>query len=242
MRLEANISLSPDGKLPHYKVEVKNINSFRFFANSLVYEFKRQAEILDQGETPVQETRGYRDGHGTVSQRGKEGAADYRYFPDPDIPPFVISREMVAEIKKRLPSLPDDIIAELKSYGLSDSAAKIISTDKSMLAYVREVHGQQADLTAAAGNAIANKKIDIQTTSPVAFIQAQAAKNADKITDKSQLTPLIEKILAENPTIVAQYKSGKTGVLGFFVGNVMKATAGKADPTIVSRLVTQMLK
>src|SRR3989339_1592411 len=102
-RLEANISLSPDGKLPSYKVEVKNINSFRFFANSLTTEFARHSKILDRGETPIQETRGYRaDTNTTVSQRTKEEASDYRYFPDPDIPPITISDEWLAEIRSRL--------------------------------------------------------------------------------------------------------------------------------------------
>ena len=159
MRLEANISLTKDGTLPHYKVEVKNINSFRFFANSLDYEFQRQSEILDKGEIPAQETRGYRSTSNlTVSQRTKEDAADYRYFPDPDIPPLIIDSAWVSTIQQRLRKLPNQIITDLVSAGITESAAKIILQDPDMLTFITQVKILDPKSVRTAGNDLANKK------------------------------------------------------------------------------------
>ncbi len=240
MRLEANISLSPDGNLPNYKVEVKNINSFRFFANSLDFEFKRQSEILDKGEIPVQETRGYRDGRGTVSQRRKEGAADYRYFPDPDIPPLVIDDAWLTTIKSRLPKLPDTVVSELVAAGVIESAAKIIVNDSTYFQFITKIQELDPALTKIAANDLVNKKIE-STISPEEYIKNKKAKAGEKITDENILKPIIEKVLSDNPAMVEEYKSGKTGLLGFFVGSVMKATGGKADAGIVTRLFTTLL-
>ena len=242
MRLEANISLSKDGSLPNYKVEVKNINSFRYFANSLATEFLRHAEILDRGETPIQETRGYRaDTNTTVSQRTKEDAADYRYFPDPDIPPIVISREWVEEIAKRLPELPSSKIDNLVAMGIGESAAKILVSNQAMINYIDRVKTLNQKYVQEAAKDIVNKKIDYLTVTPEAYIKSRESKSADMIFEPSLLTPIIEQVIAENPNVVADYKAGKTGVLGFFVGAVMKLTSGKADPTIVNKLLIEKL-
>ena len=240
MRLEANISLSPDGNLPNYKVEVKNINSFRFFANSLEFEYKRQSEILDKGETPVQETRGYRDGRGTVSQRKKEGAADYRYFPDPDIPPLVIDDAWLTTIKSRLPKLPDAVVSELVAAGVIESAAKIIVNDSTYFQFITKIQELDPALTKTAANDLVNKKID-SSISPEEYIKNKKAKAGEKITDETILKPIIEKLISDNQPLVDQYKAGKTGVLGFFVGSVMKATGGKADAAVVNKLIASLL-
>ena len=131
MRLEPNISLRKEGQkeLPNYKVEVKNINSFNFVEDAINYEIKRQAELLDRGETPAQETRGWdEDKKKTISQRSKEGAADYRYFPEPDIPPFVWTKEYVEELRSSLPELPDEKRERFaKEFGLSEYNAEILT-------------------------------------------------------------------------------------------------------------------
>lgn len=242
MRLEANISLSKDGSLPPYKVEVKNINSFRFYGYAMEYEYKRQSEILDKGETPVQETRGYRaTTKSTASQRGKEGAADYRYMPDGDIPPIEISRDWVDAIKKRLPKLPSEIASELITHGVIESAAKIIVTNETYLAFITQLLALDPKLVKVAANDLVNKKIKEDMTAE-AYLEAKKAKADEKISDESILKPLIEKVLKDNPAMVEQYKAGKTGLLGFFVGNVMKATNGKADAGVVNKLLTTMLK
>lgn len=242
MRLEANISLSPDGKLPAYKVEVKNINSFRYFANSLATEFARHSEILDRGETPIQETRGYRADTGTtVSQRIKEEAADYRYFPDPDIPPIIISDEWIAEIKSRLVELPSSKIDTLIALGIVESAAKIIVSNQVMMEFIAQVKSLNPKYIQTAAKDIVNKKIDYQKVRPEQYLKSLQAKSEGKITDQSVLKPIIEKILSDNPSVVADYKSGKQNALGFFVGAVMKQTAGKSDPTMVNKLLKDLL-
>ena len=243
MRLEANISLSPDGKLPNYKVEVKNINSFRYFANSLTSEYTRQSEILDKGEIPVQETRGYRSAtNSTASQRVKEDAADYRYFPDPDIPPIVISKKWLEEIKSRLPELPSSKIDGLIKLGIVESAAKIIVNDQAMMEYIEQVKTLNPKFVQSAAKDIVNKKIDHTKLTPADYIKSLESKNADKITDENVLKPIIEKILTDNPTVVADFKAGKQNALGFFVGAVMRATAGKADAKVTNQILTTMLK
>jgi len=253
MRLEANISLSPVGagssrplplspsELPNYKVEVKNINSFRFFANSLDFEFKRQSEILDKGETPVQETRGYRDGRGTVSQRVKEGAADYRYFPDPDIPPILVSEEWLDSIKARLPQLPDDIASELVASGVPASAAKIIVTNAEMMEFITQVKKLDPKSVRFAANDLVNKKIELGKLTPEQYLKDRQAKSADKITNEATLTDHLQKIITANPNIVAEYKAGKTTVSAFFIGQLMRATAGHADPSVANKLLVDLL-
>ncbi len=242
MRLEANISLSPDGKLPNYKVEVKNINSFRYFANSLTSEYARQSEILDKGETPVQETRGYRSAtNSTASQRVKEDAADYRYFPDPDIPPIVISKEWLEEIGSRLPELPSSKIDGLIKLGIVESAAKIIVNDQAMMEYIEQVKTLNPKFVQSAAKDIVNKKIDHTKLMPADYIKSLESKNADKITDENILKPIIEKILNDNPTVVADFKAGKQNALGFFVGAVMRATGGKADAGVTNKILKDLL-
>ncbi|MFZ2199301.1 MAG: Asp-tRNA(Asn)/Glu-tRNA(Gln) amidotransferase subunit GatB [Microgenomates group bacterium] len=242
MRLEANISLTKDGSLPNYKVEVKNINSFRYFANSLTSEFARQSEILDKGETPVQETRGYRAAtSSTASQRVKEDAADYRYFPDPDIPPIVISKEWLAAIKSRLPELPSSKIDTLISLGIVESAAKIIVTNQVMMDYIDQVKTLNPKYIQSAAKDIVNKKVDYLKVTPAKYIKALESRASDKITDESVLGPIIAKILGDNPTVVADYKAGKQNALGFFVGAVMRATSGKADAAVANKLLRDTL-
>lgn len=138
MRFDLNISLRPKGQKEYgTRAEVKNLNSFRSLEKAFDYEFQRQKELLESGGKIVQETRGWLDDKEvTVSQRGKEEAADYRYFPEPDIPPLVVTREMVAELKKQLPELPEARAQRYESeYGLSAVDAANIAADMSLAAY-----------------------------------------------------------------------------------------------------------
>jgi aspartyl-tRNA(Asn)/glutamyl-tRNA(Gln) amidotransferase subunit B len=242
MRLEANISLTTDGSLPPYKVEVKNINSFRFFANALESEMKRQAEILDRGETPVQETRGYRDAtKSTVSQRGKEGAADYRYFPDPDIPPITVSRTWVKEIEKRLPELPEDKLSHLTTEGIAEATAKILLANPDMFTFVEQVKKLNNNYFITAANSVVNKKVDHTQVTPEEFIKSLEAASSSKITDETILKPMIEKVIADNPKVVADFKAGKGNAISFLVGGVMKVSGGKADAVSVAKLLQNLL-
>ncbi len=242
MRLEANISLSTDGSLPPYKVEVKNINSFRYFANAMEYEAARQAKLLDAGETPAQETRGYRSAtRSTASQRGKEGAADYRYMPDGDIPPLTISEQLVKEIKLLLPVLPGAQLEELLKLGIAENSANILIHDESMMKYIDQVNKIAPEFVKKIANDLVNKKFDHSQITPSKYVEQLKSTQSTKITNEAELLPIIEQILAANPNVVADYKSGKANALGFFVGAVIKATAGKADARVVNNLLKQSL-
>lgn len=242
MRLEANVSLTKDGSLPPYKVEVKNINSFRFYGMAMEYEAKRQQEILEKGETPIQETRGFREGRGTVSQRGKEGLADYRYMPDPDLPPITISEQWLNSIKKDLPILPGALEGILLKMGVDKNSTDVIAKNKDMYQYISHVEKIDKNLVKKVAADIVNKKFDWMKIKPEAYLEELKSKQSSLIVDENILKPIIEKVIADSPSIVAQYQAGKTGVLGFFVGNVMKATQGKADPSVVNKLLSNMLK
>jgi len=135
MRLEANISLKPADShdLPDYKVEVKNVNSFRFIKKAIEFEIARQSQLLESGVNPLQETRGFSETKGeTVGQRSKEAAHDYRYFPEPDIPPLQFSQDQVDSWRSQLPKLPSHTRQDLLSLGLSENYVKIIAADEKM--------------------------------------------------------------------------------------------------------------
>jgi len=243
MRLEANISLSPDGSLPNYKVEVKNINSFRYFSNALTSETKRQTEILSSGKVPVQETRGYRSStNSTVSQRSKEEAADYRYFPEPDIPPFHISSAWLAQIRARLPELPTQKISALLSLGVSASAAKIIVRNSAMYDFLSQITALSKDLVPQVAKDLVNKRLDFSSTTPGKYLKALSVKKSSLISSEAELTSLLEEIIAGNPSVVADYRKGKINALGYFVGALMKQTSGKADPKVATALLTRLLQ
>lgn len=250
MRLECNISLAPTvgagssrPPLPNYKVEVKNINSFRYFANSVESEIIRHTKTLDRGETPVQETRGYRDSiKGTVSQRVKEEAADYRYFPDPDIPPIVIDKKWLNEIRARLPELPSDKIAKLVKLGVPEQAAKIILQNSTLTDYAFQAIKPNSKIPAKLlANAIINKKVDINTVKPADLASHLHSQQSDKLTDEKKLTKIITKVIDDNPSVVTDYQSGKTSALGYFMGQIMKESHGKADPKISNQLLRDTL-
>lgn len=243
MRLEANLSLSANDSLPQYKVEVKNINSFRFFLHAMEYEAKRQAKILETGQIPEQETRGWRESLGkTVSQRSKEEAKDYRYFPDPDIPPIIIADDWINLLKKQLPELPETRERTLLDEGISKEVAGIIAKNNSQYQFVLAIKTAAPELVKKAASDIVNKKIDYTKTSAKDYLNSLNAAAVSMISDQETLLPIIEKLIAKNPQIVEQYRAGKTGVLGFFVGQVMKQTGGKADPKVVNQILLRWLK
>lgn len=230
LRLEPNISWSenPD-KLAKYKVEIKNLNSFRFAEQAIDFELKRQKEILDRGETPLQETRGYNpQKRVTFSQRVKETAADYRYFPEPDIPPIVLTREYVEALRAKLPQLPEAMTQELADkFHLRLSTAQLLVKNKQYLDYFNKFHGQVEPKTLA--NLIVNKKIDL-TKPPV-------LKTATATVD----TKIIDQVLKDNSEVVTKYKAGKTSVIGFLVGQVMKLTRGQVDPKEAKKILAEKM-
>ncbi|MFQ5452350.1 MAG: Asp-tRNA(Asn)/Glu-tRNA(Gln) amidotransferase subunit GatB, partial [Candidatus Paceibacterota bacterium] len=232
MRLEPNISIRKAGsqELPDYKVEVKNINSFRFAKRAIDYEVGRQSQILDKEVIPAQETRGFDEIHmKTVSQRIKEYAHDYRYFPEPDIPPLSFTAKRLDKIKSSMPELPLQRRKRyIESMGLAKSAAEILVADKAMAEYFEKVLDKTKGISEQnIANLIVNKKL------PISLSIDEFAKKArrlfeSKIIDQKILAPTVGKILRENSQAVKDYKSGKESAIMFLVGQVMRELKGEA--------------
>lgn len=247
MRLEPNISVRKPGEmsLPNYKVEVKNINSFRFVKAAIEYEVKRQIEILEKGETPKQETRGYDDVKGgTYSQRSKEEAQDYRYFPEPDIPPFQFSDDYIDNVKNSVPQLPSSRLKDfINEYGVKPIDSFILTRDKKIADYFESIvtNGQLKNAGQAVANVIINKKIT--TNLPVEkFIQEYLTLTKPIETDTNLLDTTVSTVLSANEKAVIEYKGGKVSVLMFLVGQVMKGMRGKADASVVRNALEVRMK
>jgi len=207
MRCEVNISLFKEGadKLSGTKVEVKNINSFKFVEKSIDYEIKRQTEILEKGEKIVQETRGYDSNQEvTVSQRKKESAHDYRYFPEPDIPPMVFSEDYVEDLRKKLPELPENKKKRfIDEYGISEENADVIVSDKNLAQYFEEVVSEiKEKLNCDEFEIEEGKCLKLASNYIVSELQKHLVKNYETIRDI--------KITPENyAELVAFIASGK---------------------------------
>jgi len=238
MRLELNISLRPEGStdLPSYKVEVKNINSFKFLKNAIDYEIKRQTEIFDKGEKPTQENRGFDDVKGkTVSQREKEEAHDYRYFPEPDLPPLRLETKPLTEI------LPQEAFKKLlEKFKLPMAMAEQLTREKSVYQFFEKLI-EEGMGPVGAGNIIINKPSVLQED-PKIINQKSKIKNQNLIKDDTIINNIVEKVLASNPKVVADYKAGKEETVKFLMGQVMKESKGQADPQLASQKLQELLK
>lgn len=229
MRLEPNISVRVQGdkKLPDYKVEVKNINSFNFVKRAIEYEVERHVQLLEAGDTPPQETRGWDEDKGkTVVRRKKENAEDYRYFPDPDIPPLRWTDGYIKQIKSTLPELPDVKRERFKKdYELNEYDAGLLTDTRRVADYFEECVRLGKVPAKKLANWIINKKPDIDQILPAALVASilQASQVIELPTD------IITAVLKNNPKAVEDYKKGKEQSLMFLVGQVMKATKGKVN-------------
>jgi len=243
MRMEPNISVRLTGEtaLPKYKVEVKNINSFNFVKRAIDYEVKRHIELLEENKIPIQETRGWDSNHNkTYSQRTKEEAHDYRYFPEPDIPPFEFSGEYIESIKKTLVELPHEKMHRyIKSFKLRPMDAYTLTRQKETADFFEKVVNTSNAQSIA--NLIVNKKLSISM--PVAeFIEKAAQLLKPRETDTKMLEVIANKIITANPKVVADYKGGKQGAIMFLVGQVMREMKGQADANTVITKLKEMLK
>lgn len=243
MRLEPNISLRLAGEkeLPNYKVEIKNINSFRFVKQAIDFEVERQAELLESEQTPKQETRGFEEKtQSTYSQRSKEGEADYRYFPEPDIPPLRFTSKFIETIKSSLPELPQEKLSRyVDKLGLKQQDAFIITRDKKIASYFESVIAKVPDIQSQKiANAIINKKIstDLSVEEFVSALEEQFTKITS---NPIELGSAIDVTMEANPQAVVDYKNGKETVLMFLVGQVMRELKGQADAQTVR---TELLK
>ncbi len=240
MRLEPNISLRKIGEkgLPPYKVEVKNINSFRFAERAINYELERHARMLDEGKIPLQETRGWDEAkNATVSQRTKEEAADYRYFPEPDIPPMRFTQQMITNIQSTIPELPDAKLTRFtKDFGLNNQDASLLIESQELADYFEEAvkvaTGRTNFSPKDIANWIINRKPDIDAVMPAKFIESmREAKEVVAVSDKD-LFAVIDKVLAENAKAVADYKAGKQQSAMFLMGLVRRQLP-KSDTKLI---------
>jgi aspartyl-tRNA(Asn)/glutamyl-tRNA(Gln) amidotransferase subunit B len=284
LRCDANVSLRPTGTEGlGTKVEIKNMNSVRSLERALTFEIQRQTKALDEGDAIVQETRHWDEHAGTTrSMRSKEEAFDYRYFPEPDIPPLEPSEAWIEEIRASLPELPrarrERYVAEL---GLRPEVARVVVADRASCELFEGTVALGARAGAAAnwvtqdlaalvnkhGVALRDSKISaehlaellqlleqdsisgpgakqaleeaFQTGDPVAAIVER--RGLAQVSDAGALGAIADRVIAENYDAVQQFRSGKEGVIGFLVGQVMKASGGSANPKLAQELLRERL-
>lgn len=248
MRLEANISLrtaemEEKGEFAKYKVEVKNINSFRFMERAVLFEIKRQGDLLGVGETPKQENRGWDERKGvTVSQRDKEEAHDYRYFPDPDLPPMLFDEEYFAKLQARIPELPYQLKRRLmEKYDLNAASSDFFSTGTGIeLSKKFEELAHKLKDSQKAANLLINKP---------EYREMPASAIAEELGKVSDVSPalefdiesMIKKVLEENPSAVQKYKSGKQGSMEFLFGQIVKSMTAKPDLLLLRKRLIELL-
>jgi aspartyl-tRNA(Asn)/glutamyl-tRNA(Gln) amidotransferase subunit B len=248
MRLEANVSLGKTGGgLPDYKVELKNINSFRFLQKAISSELQRQEKVLASGKNPAQETRGYDEERGeTFSQRSKEEAQDYRYFPEPDIPPIVFSQEEIEKIRKTLPELPGKKAENYAvNYKLQPSYISVLALDPVRSRYFEEAveigkkHGISPKSIA---DLMVNKSMDRDFPEPALLVKKMVELTKRQFSSAPEVGKAVEAVLREQTNAVLDYKKGKGAVLGYLLGMVQKKLKGAADPTLISKLLLEKLQ
>lgn len=243
MRLEANIS---QGENLGYKVEVKNLNSFRFVNLAINYELKRQEKLLNEGITPRQETRGWDEKNKiTKGQRYKEEAADYRYFPEPDIPPMNFSDQEIARLKSKLPMLPEEVLEKLmRVFNLRPNFAEILlkqNQDIKLLEKAFNLAEKKQVKANKLASLIVNKKIEL-TSNNYSKIINDLKINSKKITDKKQIEKYILDAIESNPKAVKDYKKGNINAVSVLIGFALKKSLGKIDPVTTKKLLTEKLK
>ena len=293
-RCDANVSVRPkeSREIPSAKVEVKNMNSFRAVYQALGYEVERLARVLGEGGRIVQETRGWVEGEGvTVSQRTKEYAHDYRYFPEPDLPPVEIASEWVEEIRSRMPELPDArrdrFVAQ---YDLPQYDADLLTASKEMADFFEDA----VKVDGAGGNALGKRAKEVSNwllgdishllhdrgkgldesrlrpqhvaelvallddgtiSTPLAKRVVEEAFDTGKspsevvkergytqVTDSALIEAAVAEAVEQNPRAVGDYLRGKETAMRFLVGQVMRITRGKANPTLANKLVKERLE
>lgn len=286
IRFEANVSVRPVGSDElRTRTEIKNLNSFRALTRSIEYEIQRQSKIYDEGGTVVQETLGWDDVRGvTVSQRGKEDAHDYRYFPEPDLAPLKLDSAWVENIRAQLPELPEAKTQRFTTqFELKESDARFLTSEKALADYFEAVVSKSKSPAKTIHSWIAGEflrylndngmAIDDVTLDPESFaklidmvtdktIGASAAKtvltelfknggdparivkekNLAQVSDVSAIQEIVTKILNDNPKEVEQYLAGKETLFQWFMGQVARASKGKADPNVAKELMTKGLE
>jgi aspartyl-tRNA(Asn)/glutamyl-tRNA(Gln) amidotransferase subunit B len=284
LRCDANVSVRPRGQKEFgVKAEVKNLNSFRFLQRALEYEIERQIQVVESGERVAQETRLWNtQQQKTMGMRSKEFAHDYRYFPEPDLLPLIVSNAWREEIRKTIPELPE---AKQKrfvaQYGLPEYDAEVLTATQELADYFEKAAAASSDKKITANwvmgellGALKAAGLEI-TASPVSpehlaglvelihdgtvsgkmaksvfekmFATSESARVAlehlgiRQITDSGEILNVIRTVIAASPKQLEQYRSGKTALFGYFVGQVMKATGGQANPQKLNELLKEEL-
>lgn len=246
MRLEANLSLSEDGSLPDYKVELKNINSFKFMADAVNYEIKRQTEVLNSGETPTQETRGWdTNKQASFSQRTKENAEDYRYFPDPDIPPLQFTEEQVEEWRSELPILPDEVLTGWESdFGVELRWGEHLASSQAQVEVLNRLFAlakeEKVDSNKIAKELV-NKNIKFDSDPTRMLAEFKTLNQTDDI-DDDKLQSAIDTVISVNPDAIAKIKAGEQQVMGFLMGQVAQKIGKKLDMKQIRELLLKAIE
>jgi aspartyl-tRNA(Asn)/glutamyl-tRNA(Gln) amidotransferase subunit B len=289
MRFDVNVSLGGEGESLGTRTETKNLNSFRAVERAVAYEIERQTELLAKGQSIIQETRGWNDAKGqTFSQRSKEEAHDYRYFPEPDLPPVAVTQEMVTAAKNALPPLPNQVRQELKELGVNYKEQEMLIPDRVAAGlFLRIAKESPAQAKFSLNWLIGDRKWLEQETnrtlgqsgineSTLPFVgkmvgdgklSSTNAKillrqlweegkglssndiekwgsehNLIQLSDTTELGSIIDRVILEHPKPVADFQAGQTVALKFLVGQVMKSSAGAANPAMVSDILKEKLE
>ncbi|HKC55255.1 MAG TPA: Asp-tRNA(Asn)/Glu-tRNA(Gln) amidotransferase subunit GatB [Vicinamibacterales bacterium] len=285
LRCDANVSVRPAGQARlGTKAEVKNLNSFRYLEKALEYEIDRQVGLVEGGGRVVQETRLWDSGTGrTVSMRSKEEAHDYRYFPEPDLPPLVVNEARVAAVRGSMPELPEARRQRfVASYGLPAYDAGVLTSSSGLADYFEKVAAASGNAKAASnwvmGELLRTVKdrgaaieqvplapaalaglialvdggtISHSTAKDVFAKMYDSGRSADDIvaadglaqnSDEGALLAIVRDVIAANTATVAEYRAGKTKGFGFLVGQIMKGSGGKANPTLANELLRRELQ
>ncbi|CAA9235235.1 Aspartyl-tRNA(Asn) amidotransferase subunit B @ Glutamyl-tRNA(Gln) amidotransferase subunit B [uncultured Coleofasciculus sp.] len=284
LRCDVNISVRPFGQKEFgVKVEIKNMNSFSAIQKAIEYEIERQIEAVEAGERIIQETRLWEEGsQRTISMRVKEGSSDYRYFPEPDLPPIEVSIEQLEEWRATLPELPAQKRHRYEGeLGLSAYDARVLTDDRLVAEYFEKAIATAANPKQTAnwvmGDIAAylnNEKLLITQIALTPEVLAELItliedgtisgkiakdilpelltqggsvkelverKGLIQISDTAELEAMIDEVIAANPKELEQYRNGKTKLQGFFVGQVMKKTNGRADPKLTNQILGKKL-
>lgn len=243
MRLEANISLSLDRTLPDYKVELKNINSFKFLERAINAEIERQSIALDNGGKLIQETRGYDEKTKTTfSQRTKADSHDYRYFPEADLPPVETENAKSQILNAKLPELPQQKRERFtEQYKISSDYINILVSDLDRANYFEEAVKLSPDLLKSIADLMINKNLDKDFPQAAGLVKKIREITNVEYASESDLEEAIREVLYENPEVVDSYKNGKGQVVGFLVGQVQKKLNGKGDPKLINSKLMKKL-
>ena len=282
LRADVNVSVRKPGEPLGTRTETKNLNSVRFIMQTIEYEVQRQIELIEDGGAVTQETRLFDTTTGmTRTMRGKEDAHDYRYFPDPDLLPLKFDDAFIAELKKDMPELPDEIKSRMvNEYGLSSYDANVLTEEKEVAAFYEIASaGRDRKITAnwmsvelfgalnKAGNDLAQSPVSPEQLGGLVDLisdgsisgkiakevfadmfetgkdakQVVEVKGLKQVSDEGAIISMIDEVLASNQDKVDEYRSGKDKLFGFFVGQVMKASKGQANPGMVNQILKQKL-